>query len=145
MTISQLSNLFNLIVQNDANFKFYHYGYPSDMNINIQNNFDHLASTGRMFPYLLLLPPTLNSRAMESSTQAIYDTYNVEFLLTDTYGYQSGLLGYETSTTIEVENRLENYSNLIWFSLLFVLMITLIFLSFLNRLAILEVLTMKQI
>ena len=113
MTISQLSNLFNLIVQNDVNFKFYHYGYPSDMNINIQNNFDHLASTGRMFPYLLLLPPTLNSRAMENSTQAIYDTYNVEFLLTDTYGYQSGLLTYDTSTTIEVENRLENYSKIV--------------------------------
>jgi hypothetical protein len=113
MTISQLSNLFNLIVQNDVNFKFYHYGYPSDMNINIQNNFDHLANTGRMFPYLLLLPPTLNSRAMENNTQAIYDTYNVEFLLTDTYGYQSGLLTYETSTTIEVENRLENYSKIV--------------------------------
>ena len=107
MTITQLSNLFNLIVQNDSDYKFYHYGFPSDMNINIANNFDPTSDTGRLFPYVLLLPPILNSRAMESNTAAIYDTYQVEFLITDTYAYNQGLLTYKIDTTIELEQTLQ--------------------------------------
>jgi hypothetical protein len=107
MTITQLSNLFNLIVQNDSDYKFYHYGFPSDMNINIGNNFDPTSDTGRLFPYVLLLPPILNSRAMESNTAAIYDTYQVEFLITDTYAYNQGLLTYKIDTTIELEQTLQ--------------------------------------
>lgn len=107
MTITQLSNLFNLIVQNDSDYKFYHYGFPSDMNINIGNNFDPLSDTGRLFPYVLMIPPILTSRAMESSTAAIYDTYNVEFLITDTYAYEQGVLTYKIDTTIELEQTLQ--------------------------------------
>ena len=107
MTITQLSNLFNLIVQNDPDYRFYHYGFPSDMNINIGNNYDPLSDTGRLFPYVLLLPPILNSRAMESNTAAIYDTYQVEFLITDTYAYEQGVLTYKIDTTIELEQTLQ--------------------------------------
>ena len=107
MTITQLSNLFNLIVQNDADYRFYHYGFPSDMNINISNNYDPTSDTGRLFPYVLLLPPILNSRAMESNTAAIYDTYQVEFLITDTYAYEQGVLTYKIDTTIELEQTLQ--------------------------------------
>jgi len=107
MTITQLSNLFNLIVQNDADYRFYHYGFPSDMNINIGNNYDPLSDTGRLFPYVLLLPPILNSRAMENNTAAIYDTYQVEFLITDTYAYEQGVLTYKIDTTIELEQTLQ--------------------------------------
>lgn len=107
MTITQLSNLFNLIVQNDSDYRFYHYGFPSDMNINIGNNYDPLSDTGRLFPYVLLLPPILNSRAMENNTAAIYDTYQVEFLITDTYAYEQGVLTYKTDTTIELEQTLQ--------------------------------------
>lgn len=107
MTITQLSNLFNLIVQNDPAFKFYHYGWPSDMNLNIQNNSDPAASTGRLFPYVLLLPPSVRSRAMDNNTNSIFDTYTVEFLVTDTYGYEPGQLTYRTDTTIEIEQRLQ--------------------------------------
>jgi len=107
MTITQLSNLFNLIVQNDSDYKYYHYGFPSDMNINIQNNSDPLSETGRLFPYVLLIPPILTSRAMESGTAAIYDTYQVEYLITETYAYEQGLLTYKTDTTIELEQTLQ--------------------------------------
>lgn len=107
MTITQLSNLFNLIVQNDVDYRFYHYGFPSDMNINISNNYDPLSDTGRLFPYVLLLPPILTSRAMESSTASIFDTYQVEFLITDTYAYEQGVLTYKTDTTIELEQTLQ--------------------------------------
>jgi hypothetical protein len=107
MTITQLSNIFNLIVQNDSDYKFFHYGFPSDVNINIQNNFDPLGDTGRLFPYLLLIPPVLQSRAMESSSEAIFDTYQVEFLITDTYAYNQGILTYKNETTIEIEQNLQ--------------------------------------
>lgn len=107
MTITQLSNLFNLIVQNDVDYRFYHYGFPSDMNINIGNNYDPLSDTGRLFPYVLLLPPILNSRAMESNTASIFDTYQVEFLITDTYAYEQGVLTYKIDTTIELEHTLQ--------------------------------------
>lgn len=107
MTITQLSNIFNLIVQNDSDYRYYHYGFPSDMNINIQNNSDPLSVTGRLFPYVLLIPPVLQSRAMESSTEAIYDTYQIEFLITDTYAYNQGLLTYKNDTTIEIEQSLQ--------------------------------------
>ena len=107
MPITQLSNLFNLIVQNDPDYRFYHYGFPSDMNINISNNYDPLSDTGRLFPYVLLLPPILNSRAMESNTAAIFDTYQVEFLITDTYAYEQGVLTYKIDTTIELEQTLQ--------------------------------------
>ena len=107
MTITQLSNLFNLIIQNDADYRFYHYGFPSDMNINIGNNYDPTSDTGRLFPYVLLLPPILNSRAMENNTAAIFDTYQVEFLITDTYAYEQGVLTYKIDTTIELEQTLQ--------------------------------------
>lgn len=107
MTITQLSNIFNLIVQNDPDYNFYHYGWPSDMNLNIQNNSDPLAKTGRLFPYVLLLPPTIQSRAMESNTASIFDTYSVEFLITDTYAYNQGVLTYKNDTTIEIEQKLQ--------------------------------------
>jgi hypothetical protein len=44
---------------------------------------------------------------MESSASAIFDTYTVEFLITDTYAYDQGLLTYKTDTTIEVEQSLQ--------------------------------------
>ena len=118
MTITQLSNLFNLIIQNDADYRFYHYGFPSDMNINIGNNYDPTSDTGRLFPYVLLLPPILNSRAMENNTAAIFDTYQVEFLITDTYAYEQGVLTYKIDTTIELEQTLQilakNSSSICW-------------------------------
>lgn len=107
MTITQLSNLFNLIVQNDAEYKFYHYGWPSDMNINIQNNSDPTADTGRMFPYVLFMPPAVDSRAMDINTASIYDTYSVELLITDTYNYTAGTLDFKNDTTIEIEYKLQ--------------------------------------
>jgi hypothetical protein len=44
---------------------------------------------------------------MESNTAAIYDTYQVEFLITDTYAYEQGLLTYKIDTTIELEQTLQ--------------------------------------
>jgi hypothetical protein len=107
MTITQLSNLFNLIVQNDAEYNFYHYGWPSDMNLNIQNNSDPNALTGRLFPYVLFMPPAVQARAMDNNVNSIFDTYTCELLITDTYAYNQGVLTYKADTTIEIEQKLQ--------------------------------------
>jgi hypothetical protein len=107
MTITQLSNLFNLIVQNDAEYNFYHYGWPSDMNLNIQNNSDPNALTGRLFPYVLFMPPAVQARAMDNNVNSIFDTYTCELLITDTYAYNQGILTYKADTTIEIEQKLQ--------------------------------------
>ena len=77
------------------------------MNINIQNNSDPSAATGSLYPYVLFMPPSLQSRAMDNNQNSIFDTYTVELLITDTYGYEQAQLGYKTDTTIEIENKLQ--------------------------------------
>jgi len=49
---TQISNLFNLIVQNEPRLLFYHFGWRSDILKNIDNNFDNNNETGRLFPSL---------------------------------------------------------------------------------------------
>lgn len=115
MTTVQLSNLFNLIVQNSSDFRFYHFGWPNDLNHNTQNNFDADGKTGDMYPYLLFIPPTISNRVQENGTQSIYRTFNCEFILTDTYGYNQQQLDLKTDTTVEVLSKLEqaarNFTN----------------------------------
>jgi len=103
MTLTQLSNLFNSIALASGLFKFYHYGWPQDMNINIQNNSDPNASLGSQFPYLLFMPPVISNTVLDSSN---YQTYQVELLLTDTYGFNAQQLDYKGDTTLDVENNL---------------------------------------
>jgi len=107
MTIAQLSNMFNLIVSNTADFKFFHIGWPNDMNLNIQNNSDPSASTGSRFPYLLLLPPRIDSRLTGSLSRSLYKTYFCEFIITDTYAYAESQLTYKSDTTLDVLSKLE--------------------------------------
>ena len=51
-TLTEISNIFNLMVQADSRLKFYHFGWRSDINKNIDNNFDKGVKTGRLFPAL---------------------------------------------------------------------------------------------
>ena len=65
----KISNLLNLLVQNDANFEYYHFGYPSDINISIQNNFNVDSETGILYPVVHWSIP-------DSSTLLFKDTTN---------------------------------------------------------------------
>jgi hypothetical protein len=103
VTLTQISNLFNSIALASGLFKFYHYGWPQDMNINIQNNSDPNASLGSQFPYLLFMPPVISNTVLDSSN---YQTYQVELLLTDTYGFNAQHLDYKGDTTLDVESKL---------------------------------------
>ena len=51
-TQTQISNVFNLMVQLDPRLKYYHFGWRSDILRNIDNNFDPGVSKGREFPAL---------------------------------------------------------------------------------------------
>ena len=108
MTTVQVSNMFNLIVLNSALFNFYHFGWPNDMNINIQNNSDAAASTGNKFPYLLMIPPRISGRVMDSRTQSIYKTYRCEFIITDTYSFNQQQLDFKIDTSVQVLSELES-------------------------------------
>jgi len=107
MTTAQVSNLFNIIVQNTPDFEFYHFGWPNDMNLNTANNFDSVGSTGAKFPYLLMIPPRITGRVMESGTQSIYKTFRCEFLITDTYSFEQQTLGFKKDTSVDVLSKLE--------------------------------------
>jgi hypothetical protein len=54
MTLTQFSNLLNLMTQAETRLKFYHFGWRSDININPQNNYNPNGSTGRLYPALHL-------------------------------------------------------------------------------------------
>jgi len=49
-TLTQISNIFNLMCQADSRIQSYHYGWRSDINRNVYNNFDPKVTKGRMFP-----------------------------------------------------------------------------------------------
>lgn len=56
-TITQISNIFNLLSQIDVRIFNYHHGYRYDINQNITNNFDPSNDTGRLFPAVMFDVP----------------------------------------------------------------------------------------
>jgi hypothetical protein len=106
MLIVQLSNIFNLIIQNNPNLKTYHFGYPNDVNINVQNNYNQGAQTGNNFPYVLFIPPNISSRIQQNATQSIFDTYSCQLLFIDMYGYENDSV-YKPDTTAVVLSELQ--------------------------------------
>lgn len=106
MLIVQLSNIFNLIIQNNPKLKTYHFGYPNDVNINVQNKYNQGAQTGNNFPYVLFIPPNISSRIQQNSTQSIFDTYSCQLLFIDLYGYENDS-AYKPDTTAVVLSELQ--------------------------------------
>ena len=59
MELVQLSNICNKIVQQLGGINFYHYGYRSDLNFNVRNNYTNGNNPAcNYYPYLLLQAPT---------------------------------------------------------------------------------------
>lgn len=57
MDIVEISNLFNRITTEHPNITTYHFGWGSDINRNIQNNYDPKQSKGNMFPLVHWVAP----------------------------------------------------------------------------------------
>jgi hypothetical protein len=74
MNIVQISNLFNQVCiginqQTAGRIGFYHYGWYSDINANITNNWTGNNALGRVYPAVQLMYPTANIEIKEKSVK----------------------------------------------------------------------------
>ena len=74
MNIVQISNLFNVVCiginqQTAGRVGFYHYGWYSDINANISNNWTGDNSLGRLYPAVQLMYPTASIEVKEKSVK----------------------------------------------------------------------------
>jgi len=74
MNIVQISNLFNVVCiginqQTAGRVGFYHYGWYSDINANISNNWTGDNSLGRLYPAVQLMYPTATIEVKEKSVK----------------------------------------------------------------------------
>lgn len=76
MTLVQLSNIFNRVTQELGDFKLYHFGYVTDINTTIENNFVDLECQDK-YPAIMFEPPS-SSYAIKNNYQT--RTVNLWFL-----------------------------------------------------------------
>ena len=74
MNIVQISNLFNQVclginAQSAGRVGFYHYGWYSDINANISNNWTGDNSIGRLYPAVQFMYPTATIEVKEKSVK----------------------------------------------------------------------------
>lgn len=74
MNLVQISNLFNQVclginAQTAGRIGFYHYGWYSDINANISNNWTGDNSIGRLYPAVQLMYPTATIEVKEKSVK----------------------------------------------------------------------------
>lgn len=97
-TIIQISNIFNLMTQADSRLKFYHFGWRSDINKNIENNFDPGNSTGRMFPALHFDIPDYFEPTQEENYLGFNQDIAINLYFDDLQGYDNS--GSQTIKTL---------------------------------------------
>ena len=85
MLITQVSNLFNLIAQNDSELASYAFGFISEVQAPRGNNFDPTSTIGLQFPLLSLSPPATLTLAGYQSQPTSRSDYSIEFYVTDTF------------------------------------------------------------
>lgn len=76
MNIVQISNLFNQVclginAQTAGRIGFYHYGWYSDINANISNNWTGDNSLGRLYPAVQFMYPTASIEVKEKSVKGV--------------------------------------------------------------------------
>lgn len=76
MNIVQISNLFNQVclginAQTAGRIGFYHYGWYSDINANISNNWTGDNSIGRLYPAVQFMYPTASIEVKEKSVKGV--------------------------------------------------------------------------
>ena len=77
LDIVKISNIFNVLAQEYGEVQFYHFGWRSDIERNISNNFDIGQETGRLFPAIHLVPQRAQWTDKSSDT-TIY-TFRIYF------------------------------------------------------------------
>ena len=104
-TLTEISNVFNLMCQIETRIESYHFGWRSDINRNIYNNFDPKASKGRMFPALHFdVPDGLTGKEEPAYLGTKED---IEILL-----YFDALQDYNNDGTANTLNLIEQWDDL---------------------------------
>ena len=104
-TLTEISNIFNLMVQADSRLKFYHFGWRSDINKNIDNNFDKGVKTGRLFPALHFDVPDFFQPSEELNYLGFKEDIAVNLYFDD-------LQNYDNSGEIKTDNLIEQWAAL---------------------------------
>lgn len=83
MNLIHISNTFNLLVQESQFFQSYHFGYHSDININVPNNHDLHGDAGKMFPHVTWAAPVEGDIEMKGdlgidNVQCLLFFYNLQ-------------------------------------------------------------------
>ena len=106
MDIVQISNLFNAICLDNPKVKYYHYGWTSDTNITVPNNFTtDNNSSGKKYPSVHFDFP---SETVSITTQDVKSSLNGALIFADTQYYESEKGGNDSRSIIEVQRDLKN-------------------------------------
>ena len=109
MKLVQISNLFNQIClainqSTTGRIGFYHYGWYSDVNTNVQNNWTGQNTVGVIYPSVQLLYPTASVEIKEKSVRG---TLNCRLIVSDLQYYNNDASTNQRSI-IEVQSDLED-------------------------------------
>lgn len=106
MDIVQISNLFNAICLDSPKVKYYHYGWTSDINITVANNFTtDNNSSGKKFPSVHFDFP---SETVSITTSDVQSRLNGALVFSDTQYYKSEKGENDSRSIIEVQRDLKN-------------------------------------
>lgn len=108
MNIIQISNLFNQICLGinataPDTIGFFHYGWYSDINANVSNNWTGSNSIGRVYPAVQLLYPTASVEVKEKSVKGSLDCRMI--ISAPQYFENDGQ--YKNESIIETQGKLE--------------------------------------
>jgi hypothetical protein len=108
MNIVQISNLFNQVclginAQTAGRIGFYHYGWYSDINANISNNWTGDNSLGRLYPAVQFMYPTATIEVKEKSVKGVLRCR----LVVSRPQYYENDGSYKNQTIIEAQAQLE--------------------------------------
>lgn len=78
MTLVELSNIFNIIAQGMPELNNYHFGFLSDIDINIKNNFNPSPKCQTPYPLALFEPPSGTYDPQKSQSTRIVDLWIVD-------------------------------------------------------------------
>lgn len=102
----QISNIFNLMVQADSRLNFYHFGWRSDINRNIDNNFDQGTQTGRLYPSVQFHVPE-NTSISNSDLDYLGSKEEIQITL-----YFDNLQDFNNDSSQKTDTLIEQWTNL---------------------------------
>ena len=104
-TLTQVSNVFNLLCQLDSRLLNYHFGWQWDINKEIDNNFDPGNKTGRLFPAVQMDVPDYFQAIEEPNYNGTKEEIKVQLYFYDEQDYNN-------DSSAKTTNLIEQWTNL---------------------------------